>query len=76
MKVLVGQSCLTSHDPMDCSLPGSSVMGFPQHEYWNELPFPSPGDLPDPVIELGSPTLREDSLLSEPPRKPPGMYNK
>ena len=33
------------------SLPGSSVMGFSRQEYWSVLPFPSPGDLPDPGIE-------------------------
>ena len=32
-------------------------MGFSRQEYWNGLPIPSPGDLPDPGIELGSPTL-------------------
>ena len=32
-------------------------MGFSRQEYWNGLPFPSPGDLPDPGIEPGSPTL-------------------
>ena len=42
-------------------------MGFPRQEYWNGLPFPSPGDLPDPEIESGSPALQADALLSEPP---------
>ena len=32
-------------------------MGFSRQEYWNGLPFPSPGDLPDPGIEPGSPAL-------------------
>ena len=45
-------------------------MGFPRQEYWRGLPFPSPGDLPDPGIEPWSSTLQADSLLSEPPRKP------
>ena len=45
-------------------------MGFPRQEYWNGLLFPSPGDLPDPGIEPGSPALQADSLLSEPPGKP------
>ena len=45
-------------------------MGFPKQEYWSELPFPSPGDPPDPGIEPGSPTLQADSLPSEPPGKP------
>ena len=41
-------------------------MGFPRQEYWSGLPFPSPGDLPDPGIEPGSPALEADSLTSEP----------
>ena len=44
-------------------------MGFPRQEYWSELPFPSPGDLPNPGIEPRSPTLRADALPSEPPGK-------
>ena len=36
-------------------------------EYWSGLPFPSPGDLPDPAIEPGSPALQTDSLPTEPP---------
>ena len=43
-------------------------MGFPRQEYWSGLPFPSPGDLPDPGIEPGSPALQADYLLSEPPQ--------
>ena len=43
---------------------------FSRQEYWSGLPFPSPGDLPDPGIESGSPTLQADSLPSEPPGKP------
>ena len=45
-------------------------MGFPRHEYWSGLPFPSPGDLPSPWIEPGSPALQTDVLSSEPPGKP------
>ena len=41
-------------------------MGFSRQEYWSGLPFPSPGDLPDPGIEPESPALQADSLLSEP----------
>ena len=44
-------------------------MEFSRQEYWNGLPFPSPGDLPDPGIEPGSSALQADSLLSEPPGK-------
>ena len=45
-------------------------MEFSRQEYWSVFPRLSPGDLPDPGIEPGSPTLQADSLLSEPPRKP------
>ena len=108
------QSCLTLSDPIDCSLPGSSIhgifqarvlgwvtiafsgiyyecifshvqlfatpwtvarqaplsMGFSRQEYWSGLPFPSPGDLPDPGIEPRSPALRADALPSGPPGNP------
>ena len=42
-------------------------MGFSRQEYWSELPFLSPGDLPDPGIEPRSPALWADALTSEPP---------
>ena len=45
-------------------------MGFSRQEYWSRLPFPSPGDLPNPGIEPGSPALQVDSLPSEPLGKP------
>ena len=45
-------------------------MGFSRQEYWSGLPLPSPGDLPDPGIEPGSPALEADALTSEPPGKP------
>ena len=41
-------------------------MEFSMQEYWSGLPFPSPEDLPNPGIELQSPVLQADSLLSEP----------
>ena len=44
-------------------------MGFSRQEYSSGLPFPSPGDLPDPGIEPRSPTLQADGLTSEPPGK-------
>ena len=40
-------------------------MGFSRQECWRGLPFPSPGDLPDPGIEPGSPALQADALPSE-----------
>ena len=45
-------------------------MGFSRQEYWSGLPFPSPGDLPNPGIEPTSPALQADALTSEPPGKP------
>ena len=42
-------------------------MGFSRQEYWSGLPFPSPGDLPDPGIKPGSPAFQTDALTSEPP---------
>ena len=41
-------------------------MGFSRQEYWSGVPFPSPGDLPNPEIEPGSPALQADSLPTEP----------
>ena len=40
---------------------------FSRQEYWSGVPFPSPGDLPDPGIEPGSPTFQADTLTSELP---------
>ena len=45
-------------------------MRFSRQECWSGLPFPSPGDLPDPGIEPRSPALQADALPSEPPGKP------
>ena len=44
-------------------------MGFSRQECWSGLPFPSPGDLPNPGIEPRSPALQTDALPSEPPGK-------
>ena len=60
--VLVTQSCPTLCDPVDYSSQASLSMGFTRQEYWSGLPFPPPGDLPDPEIEPRSPTLQADSL--------------
>ena len=49
-------------------------MGFSRQEYWSGLPFPSPGDLPDPGIEPRSPAFQADALTSEPPEKPLSPY--
>ena len=53
----VAQLFPTLCDPMDCSLPGFSVHGIFQARYWSGLPFPSPGDLPNPGIESMSCTF-------------------
>ena len=46
-------------------------VGFPRKEYWSGLPFPSPGGLPDPGIELASPALAGELFTTEPPGKLP-----
>ena len=60
--------------PMNCSPPGSSVHGFPRQDCWSWLPFPSPEDPPFPGIKPRSSALQADSLSSEPPGKPTGVY--
>ena len=47
----------------------SLSIGFPRQEYWSGLPFPSPGALPDPGVELESPELAGRFLTTEPPGK-------
>ena len=60
--MLVIQSRLTLWDPMDCSPQVSLSMEFSRQEHWSGLSFPSPGDLPDPGIKPGFPSLKVDSL--------------
>ena len=50
-------------------------MGFSRQEHWSGLPFPSPGDLPDPGVEPRSPALQTDSLPAEPQRSPQEYYH-
>ena len=52
--------------PWTVAYQGPLSMGFSRQEYWSELPFPSPGDLPNPEIKPRSPTLQADALPSEP----------
>ena len=59
----VAQLCPTLCDTMGCSPPGSLSMEFSRQEYLSGLPFPSPGDLPNPGIKSRSPKLQTDSLL-------------
>ena len=55
--------------PLTIAYQASLSMGFSRQEYWNGVPFPSSGDLPDPGIEPRSPALQADALPSEPPGK-------
>ena len=64
MKVFISKLCPTLWDPMECSPPGSSVHGILQPQYWS-CQFPSPGEFPNPGIELRSPAMQADSLSSE-----------
>ena len=69
------QSCLTLCDPMDCNAPGSSVHGIPRQEYWNGLPCPPPGDLPDllgPGIKPASSTSNLHWQVRSSPLAPSG----
>ena len=62
----VTQSCPTLCDPRTVAYQAPQSMGFSRREYWSGLPFPSPGDLPNPEIEPGSLSLQTDALPSEP----------
>ena len=64
---LVAKSGPTLATPWTVACQAPLFMGFSRQEYWNGLPFPSPGDLPDPGIEPGSPALQADSLPTELP---------
>ena len=66
----VVQSCPALCDPWTVAHQAPQSMGFSRQEYWSRLPFPSPGDLPDPGIKPTSPTLQADTLTSAPPGKP------
>ena len=66
---LVTRSCPTLATPWTVPYQAPLSIGFSRQEYWSGLPFPSPGDNPDPGIEPGSPALQADALLSKPPGK-------
>ena len=69
VKVLVAQSCLFVISWTVAHQVPLSIE-FSRQEYWSELPFPPPGDLPDPRSERGSLELQADSLPSELPGEP------
>ena len=71
MKVLISvvSHSLQTHGPYPVACQAPLSMGFPRQEYWSELPFPPPGDLPNPGVKTVSPVslaLQGDPLLSEP----------
>ena len=66
---LVAESCPALTTPWTVARQAPLSMAFPKQESWSGLPFPSPGDLPDPGIEPGSPASQADSLPTEPPGK-------
>ena len=59
------QSSLTLCHPMTVAHQAPLSMEFSWQEYWSGLPSPSPGNLPNPEVESGSPALQADSLPSE-----------
>ena len=59
---IVAQSCLTLETPWTVAHQAPLSMGFSRQEHWSGLPFPSPGDLPDPEIEPRSLTFQADTL--------------
>ena len=65
----VAQSCPTLCDSVDVACQAPPSKGFSRQEYWSGLPFPFPGDLPNPGMEPGPPALEADALTSEPPGK-------
>ena len=69
---LVAKSCLTLVTPWTVARQAPLSKGFPRQDYWSGLPFPSPGDLPDPGVEPKSPTLQADSLPTETQGSPQG----
>ena len=62
---LVTKSCPSLVTPWTVACQTPLSMGFSRQEYWSGLPFPSSEDLSHPGIELGSPALQADSLLTE-----------
>ena len=72
---------ICENESISCSVMSDSVpwtaahqapltMEFSRQEWWSGLPFPSPGDLPDPGVESRSSVLQADSLPTEPPGQP------
>ena len=78
MKVLIPQSCPTLCDHMDCSPTAPLSMEFSRQEYKSGLPFPSPGELPNPEVEPRSLDFTQIHCLSHqgsPGYVPGGRYS-
>ena len=67
---LVAKSCPTLVTPWTLAHWAPLSVGFPGQEYWSVLPFPAPGDLPDPGIKPVSPALAGTFFTTEPPGRP------
>ena len=63
--VLAFKPCPTLTTPWTITCQALLFMGFSKQEHWSGLPFPFPGDLPDPEIKPGSPAFQADSLPTE-----------
>ena len=61
---LVAELCATIATPCTVARQGPLSMAFPRKEYWNGVPFSSPGDLPNLRIKPGSPALQEESYIA------------
>ena len=73
--MLIAKSCSTLCDPGDCSRQAPLSMEFSKQEYWSGLPFPSPGDLPDPGTGLGLPQCRWILYHLSHQGSPPWLYS-
>ena len=68
--MLDAQLCPTLCGPMDIAHQALLSMEFSRQEYWSVLPFPSPGDFPDPGFEHASPAFAGGFFTAQPPGKP------
>ena len=75
VKVLVTQLCLILCGPIDVAFQAPLSIEFSRQEYWSGLPFPSPGDLPNPGTEPVSQASQANPLSSEPSGKPVFFYS-
>ena len=73
---LVAKLCLTLAMPWTIVFQAPLSVGFFRQEYWSGLPFPSPGDLPDPRIKFMSPELAGGFSTTELPAKPVRVYER